>query len=349
MRLAHRKVLLAERNRHIETDGRQPLGQQQFVAPCGDLLGLSAADPVHILQNTLYGPPCLHQFAGAFFADARDPRNVVGRIAPQGQNVAHERGIVNAVLLADRLAVHDLDAAVALLFVDAAAVAHELSVVLVGRYHVDVVSGFGSPFGERTDHVVRFVVLDFEDRNAHRLQNPLDIGDRKQNVLRGLRAVGLVLGIDRAAERPPLRVERHAQQIGTLAFLDVAQELRETEDHRGVHAGPVAHRPAHEGVVVFEYQCIGIDQKEFFHNRMILWFSSAAPQDAAAHAGPGDDARPAQIRSGIIGCPPPPIRHRRLPFHRVGAHGAKFPPAGAVRCGPRSRRASSRRWVGRKW
>ena len=50
-----------------------------------------------------------------------------------------------------------------------------------------------------------------------------------------------------------------------LALEDVAQELHESEDDGGVHPGAVAHRTPQEGVVVFEYQCVCIDQKELFH------------------------------------------------------------------------------------
>ena len=68
-----------------------------------------------------------------------------------------------------------------------------------------------------------------------------------------------------AAEAPAGRIERHAQQVGVFALLDIAQELHEAEDHRGVHAVAVAHGTPQKGVVVFEDQRVGVYQKEFFH------------------------------------------------------------------------------------
>ena len=266
MRFAHREILLAEVDRHVEADGRQALGQAQVVGPGGDLLTLLARDAVDVRQDVLHRAPLLHQLAGALLADARHAGNVVRGIAPQRQDVAHELRIVDAVTFADRRAVDNLDApSRALLPVDAAMVAHQLPVVLVGGYHVDVVSRLGALFRKGADHVVGLVSLDFEDRNAHRLEDPLHVGNRQQDVLGRLRTVGFVGGEDLAAETAPLGIEGHAQQVGTLALEHVAQELHEAEDHRGVHPRAVAHRAAEECVVVFEDQRVGVDKEEFFH------------------------------------------------------------------------------------
>ena len=268
MRVANREVLLAERDRHVEADGRQALGQPQVVGPPGDLLALLSGNFADILQNVFHRSPLPDQFAGDLLADARDAGNIVRGIAPQRKDVAHQLRVVDAVLLADGLAVDDLDAALgAPLFVDAAVVAHQLAVILVGRHHIDVVTGFDTLLRKGSDHVVGFVTRHFENRNAHRVEHPFHVGYRKQDVLGGFGTVGLVFRKNVAAEAAALGIERHAQQIGPFAFLDVAQELHEAEHHGGVHPLAVTHRTAQKGIVILENQRIGVDQKEFFHIR----------------------------------------------------------------------------------
>ena len=268
MRVANREVLLAEGDRHVEADGRQALGQPQVVGPPGDLLALLSGNFADILQNVFHRSPLPDQFAGDLLADARDAGNIVRGIAPQRKDVAHQLRVVDAVLLADGLAVDDLDAALgAPLFVDAAVVAHQLAVILVGRHHIDVVTGFDTLLRKGSDHVVGLVTRHFENRNAHRVEHPFHVGYRKQDVLGGFGTVGLVFRKDVAAEAAALGIERHAQQIGPFAFLDVAQELHEAEHHGGVHPLAVTHRTAQKGIVILENQRIGVDQKEFFHIR----------------------------------------------------------------------------------
>ena len=268
MRVANREVLLAVGDRHVEADGRQALGQPQVVGPPGDLLALLSGNFADILQNVFHRSPLPDQFAGDLLADARDAGNIVRGIAPQRKDVAHQLRVVDAVLLADGLAVDDLDAALgAPLFVDAAVVAHQLAVILVGRHHIDVVTGFDTLLRKGSDHVVGLVTRHFENRNAHRVEHPFHVGYRKQDVLGGFGTVGLVFRKDVAAEAAALGIERHAQQIGPFAFLDVAQELHEAEHHGGVHPLAVTHRTAQKGIVILENQRIGVDQKEFFHIR----------------------------------------------------------------------------------
>ena len=266
MGIADRKVLRPEGNRHIETNCGQVLGETQFIAPRGDFLALLALDLRHVVEDVLHRSPLLHQFAGALLADARHAGNVVRSVAPQREDVAHKDGIVDAVLLADRIAVHDLDASVrAFLLVNLTVVAHQLAVVLVGRHHEDLVAGFDALLRQGADHVVGLVAFDLQNRNAHRLQHPFHIGNRKQDVFGSLGAVGLVLRKNLAAETAALGVERHAQQVGPFAFLNVAQELDEAEHHRGVHARAVAHRTAQKSIVILEDQRIGVNEKKFFH------------------------------------------------------------------------------------
>ncbi len=263
VRCADGQLLGPEIDGDIQTDGREPLGEAQFVAPGCDAGALPPLDFREVVQQILHRTPLLHELAGPLLADARHARNVVRRIAPDRQDVAHQHGVRNAVLFADRRRVDHLDA-VALLLVELAVLAHQLPVVLVGGHHEDLVARFGPLAGQRADHVVGLVTLHLQHRNAHRIQNLLDVGNRKDDVLGGVGPVGLVFGEDLPAETASLRIERYSQQVGFLALEDVAQELDEAEDHGGVHPLVVAHGTPHKGVVVFVNQRIGVDQKEFF-------------------------------------------------------------------------------------
>ncbi len=130
-------------NGHVETDRGQCLGKAQFVAPFGDLLALLALDLRDVVEDILHRSPLLHEFAGALLADSRHTRDIVRSVAPQCEDVAHKAGVVDAVLPADRIAVHDLDAPFgALLLVNLAIVTYQLAVVLVGGDHEDLVTGF---------------------------------------------------------------------------------------------------------------------------------------------------------------------------------------------------------------
>ena len=93
-----------------------------------------------------------------------------------------------------------------------------------------------------------------------------------------------------------------------LALLDVAQELREAEHHRGVHPGAVAHGTPHEGIIILEHQRIGVDKKQFF---------------IFGKRGACGRLRVTARRD----CPRRTTRHRRSPSRRAAGHGA-LPPAG---------------------
>ena len=139
--------------------------------------------------------------------------------------------------------------------------ADKLAVILVGRHHEDLIPGLGAAVCEGADDVVGLEALDLEDGYAHGREQTLEIGYREDYVLGRIETVGLVFGIYLFAERAPLGVECHTQQVGLLALEDVAQELREAEEDRGIHAVAVAHGAPHEGVVILEYQSVGVYEK----------------------------------------------------------------------------------------
>ena len=221
-----------------------------------------------MLDDVFDSSPLADKFAGSLFAHTGNTGDVVRRIAPQGEYVAYQHRVVDAVFLADCGTVHNFDA-VAILFVDAAVFADQLPVILVGCNHIYIIARSRAEMCQRADYVVGLETLDLQNRYAHRLDNPLDVGYRRDDVFGSGRTIGLVFGENIFAKRTAFRVESHAEQIGMFAFDDVAQEFGKPEDYRRVHAGTIPHRPSHECVVVFEYQCVGIDQKQFFHTQVV--------------------------------------------------------------------------------
>ena len=88
-------------------------------------------------------------------------------------------------------------------------IGNELAVVLVGRRHIDFVSGFFAHVGERADDVIRLETGDFENGYIHRLEELLDDGNRLADVFRGLGALGFVLLVRLVAEGTSCRVKSH--------------------------------------------------------------------------------------------------------------------------------------------
>ena len=150
---------------------------------------------------------------------------------------------------------------VALLVVNHTLIIDKLTVVLVGCHHEDIVARLCATLCECADNIIRLEALHLEDGYAHSLQQTLHIGHRELDILGRGWAVCLVLGEHLAAEATPRGVESHTYEVGLLALQEVAQELREAKDHRGVHAVTTTHGATHKGVVVLVYQRIGIYQE----------------------------------------------------------------------------------------
>ena len=281
LRGADGQILLPERDGHVQADGGEPLRQEQLFAPGGDVLALLPPDLLHVFEDILHRAPGLDQFAGALLADTRHAGNVIRRIPPQGQDVPHQTRVVDAVFFADGRPIDDFDPVGAFLLVDAAAVADQLPVILVGGDHVNFVTRLRSLDRKGADHVVGLIAGHLQHGDAHGLDDPFDIGHRIEDVFGRGRAVGFVFGVNLPPERAARGVESHAEQVGVLALLDIAQEFGESEHHRGIHPGPVAHGAPEKGIVILENQCIGIDQKEFFHRRSALSSAYHSAYEAA--------------------------------------------------------------------
>ena len=86
----------------------------------------------------------------------------------------------------------------------------KLTVILIGRCHIDFVAGFFALTGKRADDVIRLEAGDFENGYIHCLKKLLDDRNRLADILGRLGPLGFVLLIRLMAEGTSGRVKSHA-------------------------------------------------------------------------------------------------------------------------------------------
>ena len=300
----HRKSRRIELDRHIQLDGRQPFGQQYLFAQRLDVLALLSFELIGIFEQVLHGTELAHQFDRTLLADARHTRNIIRRIAPQREDVDHPARVVDTVMLADLFAADDLDSVSSLaLLINAHGRTDQLPVILIRRHHVNFIPGPGSLHRQRADHIVGLVAGNLDHRNTHRLEHPLDVGHRRNDVLRSSLPVRLVLGINFMAEITALGVERDAQQARLLAADQIPQEFDEPENRRSIQPFGIAHRAADKSIISAENQRVGIDQEQSLHQQFGIGFERSCAMRT--------DVGPWRSGTGRL-----PVRLQRAAGHR---------------------------------
>ena len=167
--LADLQILGVELHRHIGADGRKAFREEQLLAPRLHLFALFTLDLLDVGQDILDRTKLAHELASTLLTDAWNTRDIVGLVAPDGQNIAHKLRVGDAILLANILLADDLHS-VALLLVDVAVGANQLAIILVGRNHIDVVTCLLALHGQSTDHIVGLVARNLKNRDSHSLQ-----------------------------------------------------------------------------------------------------------------------------------------------------------------------------------
>ena len=174
-----------------------------------------------------------HPLGRRLLPHPRDVRQVVAGVAPQG-------GEVGVLRRREPVAVHHLarvdpgevgDATLRVEHHDVVADQLERVAVARGDEHL-VAVGLGLR-GEGGDQVVGLEALDAEVRDVERPQDLLDEVDLAAEVVRGRRAVRLVLGVALVAERVPRDVEAHREVGGLLVAQQVDQHRGEAVDRVG--------------------------------------------------------------------------------------------------------------------
>ncbi len=237
----------------VELDGLQ-------VVP--EVLPGLALDLVGALHELRERPELGDPLGRGLLADARDARQVVGRVAAQRREVrVLLRG--EAVLLHDLLRGEPGELGDALGRVEHGGVlGDELEGVPVAGDDQHVEAGRLRLRRQRRDHVVGLEAVDREPRHVHRVEQLADQLDLPLELVGGLGAVRLVLGELRRAPRLAGDVERHREVRGGLVAQRVRQHRRETVDGVGrlprrgreILRGQREERPVGQGVPVHEHQ-----------------------------------------------------------------------------------------------
>jgi hypothetical protein len=208
----------------VELDGLQVVAE---VLPG---LALDLVDALHQLRE---GPELVDPLRGRLLADARDARQVVGRVAAQSREVGVLGG-GQPVLLEDLLRRETGQLGDALGRVQhRGVVADQLEGVPVAGddQHVEAL-GLGLR-GERGDDVVGLEALDGEALHAHGVEQLADQLDLPLELVRRLGAVRLVLGELLGPPGLAGDVERHREVGGRLVTQRVGQHRREAVDRVG--------------------------------------------------------------------------------------------------------------------
>ena len=184
----------------------------------------------------------LNQLRRGFRTYPPDTRNVVHRIAHQGEHVAEQLGrhaeLLDHLGHVDPLVLHrveHVDAAAARVFgvprLTVGAFADELHQVLVGGHDGDVPAARGGGAGIGGDDVVR---LDVVLLDAGQAESAGGIADQRKlglEVLGRRRTVGLVVLVQAVAERGAGLVEDHREMSRPVRLVEIVGELPQ---HRGV-------------------------------------------------------------------------------------------------------------------
>ena len=123
---------------------------------------------------------------------------------------------------------------------------------------------------EGPDDVVGFETIDLQDGNLHRLEDLLDPGHGKTDILGRCLTLRLVSGEGVVAEGLAM-VEGNTQIVRLFLSQNLVQNIAETQDSRGVLSLGVAAGVVDQGIVRAIYQRVGIDEKEFTHNESQLF------------------------------------------------------------------------------
>ena len=115
--------------------------------------------------------------------------------------------------------------------------------------------------GERADHVVGFIALEFDDGVVEALHDLPDPPEAVPQVVRHLLPGRLVLGVDLITERVT-GIEDDREVVRLELLPDIEQEPREAERRGGVLSRRIRERPADEREVRAIDQRVRVDQED---------------------------------------------------------------------------------------
>ena len=221
---------------------------------------------VGVVEHVLHRAELRDELGGGLLTHAGAAGDVVADVALEGQQVDDLAGAGDAVALAHLLRTAHLEAlALERRAVHEHVVGDELAVVLVRRHHVGgeaLARGLG---GKRAYDVVGLIARHLDDMDAPCLDNLLDDGYGEGDVLGLFVALGLVFGVELVAEGVAAgRVEADGHVLRIFLAHNLVKDVGEAVDGRGVAPVRGVERVAYHRVVGAVYQCVCVEQKQFF-------------------------------------------------------------------------------------
>ena len=113
---------------------------------------------------------------------------------------------------------------------------HQLTVILVGREHIGLYASRSSLRRQRADDVVGLVAIHLENGDVVGLEDVLDDGHTRADILGSLLALRLVFRESLVAERRSVRVESHTDMRWFLLFKHLVERVAKAHNGRGVQA-----------------------------------------------------------------------------------------------------------------
>ena len=251
--------------RHVGIDAGEPFRQNGFVGVVFHDFLLFAFEFVGVGEQVFHVVELGEQFGGGFFADTGQAGDVVDRVAHEREHVHHLVDALDAPFFTHFFYPPNFHVAARFAgFVHKNMFIHELAVVFVGGHHVHVVPFFFGLFGEGSDHIIGFVVVDDEHGDVHGLHDAVDPRNGESDVF-GLRlAVGFV-GIEFfVAERTSFRIEHHGEVGGFFVLHHIPQRAHKTLDGGHVPAFGIEQRTGDEGVMGAVNKRMAVEQEQFF-------------------------------------------------------------------------------------
>ena len=225
---------------HIQVDGRQLAREEGVVAAGFQLVAQAAA---HLPQGPIDAVEVavvVEQRNRGLGTDAPHAGDVVGAVAGEGLEVDHvlrrhpQLGDHSLAVDLGGAAGAGIGAAAHIENGDIALVIHQLEQIAVAGEDANAPAPLGRPLGQGAEHVVGLVAGSQAERQVEGVgQDRLQVGQIREEMLRGFLAVGLVVGVRHVAEGGLVGVEGHHHTGWGKAAAVVQQRPQEAIGHAG--------------------------------------------------------------------------------------------------------------------
>ena len=276
-----------ELNRNRGDDGGQFFAHDGQVLALPHFLTQCTLELVCIFEHVFNGAVFCQELCCSLFTHTRDARNIVYRIAHHGKDVNYLRHLFDVPFFTDLFGANDFKiSALVGWFEYLDVVRNQLSIILVGGNHVDLVACFFCLFGKGADDIIRLKSIGLQNRNVQAFDDFLDIGDRSQQVFRSLLPVCFVFGIICMSFSWGGSIETYCQVGGLLLIEQVNQCVGETKLCVGVFSFAGDARASDQCIIGTKDQRKCIEKEQlFFHGPKLLFsapVSLLSVRDASA-------------------------------------------------------------------